>query len=57
MNQPISKLEFYRRRRGRNIAVAVVLAALVVLFFTISMVKMAGIMDDEHTRPAGAADQ
>ncbi len=30
-----------RRRRGRNIAMLIVLLALVVLFYAISMVKMA----------------
>ena len=31
-----------RSRRGRNIALAVVLAALVVLFYLITVVKIAG---------------
>ncbi|MBB3975879.1 hypothetical protein GGQ64_001066 [Rhizobium azooxidifex] len=31
-----------KSRRGRNIALAVVLAALVVLFYLITLVKIAG---------------
>ena len=32
--------EFHRRRRGRNIAMLLVLAALAALFFAITIVKM-----------------
>ena len=32
----------HRRRHSRNIALAVALSALVVLFYLITMVKMAG---------------
>lgn len=31
-----------KSRRGRNIAIAVVLAALVVMFYIITLVKVAG---------------
>lgn len=34
--------EFYRRRRFRNWAIAGVLAALVVLFYLIALVRMGG---------------
>ena len=34
--------EYHRRRRGRNLALAGVLAALVVLFFAITLVKLQG---------------
>jgi hypothetical protein len=34
--------EMHRRRRGRNIALSVVLGALVVLFYVITIVKMSG---------------
>ena len=34
--------EYHRRRRGRNLALAGVLAALVVLFFGITLVKLQG---------------
>jgi len=37
------KRAFERRRRGRNIALALVLAALVVLFYFISMARLSGI--------------
>ena len=37
---PIS--EQHRRRRGRNLALAGMLLALVALFFAISLVKMGG---------------
>ncbi len=32
--------DFHRRRRGRNMALALTLAGLVVLFFVVSLVKM-----------------
>jgi hypothetical protein len=32
----------HRQRRGRNLAVAGVLAALVILFFFITIIKMSG---------------
>ncbi len=34
--------EFERRRRGRNIAIALVLAGLVVLFYLISIARLSG---------------
>lgn len=52
--QPATNSDFYARRRTRNIALALALAGLVVLFFVVSMVKMAT-MEDEHTRPGNAA--
>ena len=36
----IQAAEFVRRRRGRNVALLVVLVALVVLFYAITLVKM-----------------
>ena len=39
---PDEKAEFQRRRRGRNIALALVLLAFVVLFYLITVVKIAG---------------
>jgi hypothetical protein len=38
---PLEAAEVHRRQRGRNVAVMVVLAALVVLFFAITIVKLA----------------
>lgn len=37
---PEDEAEFQRRRRGRNIALALVLAAFVVLFYLITFAKM-----------------
>jgi len=37
---PIS--EEHRKRRGRNIALALVLAAMVALFFAITIVRLGG---------------
>lgn len=34
--------DLHRRRRGKNIALAVVLGALVVLFYIVAIVKMSG---------------
>ncbi len=34
--------EWWRRRRGKNIALALALLALVVLFYVITMVKLGG---------------
>jgi hypothetical protein len=39
---PDEKAEFQRRRRGRNIALALVLVGLAVLFYLITIAKMAG---------------
>jgi hypothetical protein len=39
---PEEQQQLKRARRGRNIALALVLAALVVLFYAISIVKMSG---------------
>jgi hypothetical protein len=39
---PEEQQQLKRARRGRNIALAMVLAALVVLFYAISIVKMTG---------------
>lgn len=39
---PEEQAEFQRRRRGRNIALALVLLAFVVLFYLITAVKIAG---------------
>lgn len=36
------KGEMHRDRRGRNLALAGILAALAVLFFLVTIVKMAG---------------
>lgn len=38
---PAQTAEFNRRRRARNIALGVVLGLLVVVFFGITLVKMA----------------
>lgn len=38
---PLSPEEFLRRRRGRNVALILVLAAFSALFFAISIVKLA----------------
>lgn len=38
---PEEKAEFIRRRRGRNVALALVLAGFVVLFYLITFAKMA----------------
>jgi hypothetical protein len=38
----LSDEEIKRRRRGKNIAVALALLALVVLFYLITMVKLKG---------------
>jgi hypothetical protein len=37
---PDEQAEFLRRRRGRNVALALVLAAFVVLFYLITFAKM-----------------
>ncbi len=37
---PVEAAELRRRQRGRNVAMMVVLAALVVLFFAITIVKL-----------------
>jgi len=34
--------DLHRRRRGKNIALAVVLGGLVVLFYIVAIVKMSG---------------
>jgi ferric-dicitrate binding protein FerR (iron transport regulator) len=39
---PEEQAEFQRRRRGRNIALALVLAGFVVLFYAITVAKIAG---------------
>jgi len=38
---PDEQAEFQRRRRGRNVALALVLAAFVVLFYLITVAKIA----------------
>jgi hypothetical protein len=38
----------HRRRRGRNLALAGVLAALVILFFILTVVKMGGHVFDRQ---------
>ncbi len=38
---PDEQAEFQRRRRGRNVALALVLAAFVVLFYLITIAKIA----------------
>ncbi|HTM95186.1 MAG TPA: hypothetical protein VL100_05140 [Croceibacterium sp.] len=38
---PEEQAEFQRRRRGRNVALALVLAAFVVLFYLITFAKIA----------------
>ncbi|MDE2582251.1 MAG: hypothetical protein KGL52_11500 [Rhodospirillales bacterium] len=38
---PLSPEEFSRRRRGRNLALILVLAAFAALFFAVSIVKLA----------------
>lgn len=52
--QPVTSNDFYAKRRGRNIAVALALAALVVLFFVVSMVKMRS-LEGEHMRSGNPA--
>ncbi|HTI88352.1 MAG TPA: hypothetical protein VL966_17245 [Alphaproteobacteria bacterium] len=42
MNAPVKREAFIRNRRNRNIALAVVLIALVVLFYVLTWVKIAG---------------
>jgi hypothetical protein len=37
---PEEEAEFLRRRRGRNIALALVLAAFAVLFYLVTFAKM-----------------
>jgi hypothetical protein len=37
---PVEAAELRRRQRGRNVAMMVVLAGLVVLFFAITIVKL-----------------
>lgn len=37
---PLAAAEMQRRQRGRNIAVMVILATLVLLFFAITLVKL-----------------
>jgi hypothetical protein len=37
---PIEAAELHRRQRGRNMALMIVLAAVVVLFFAITIVKL-----------------
>ena len=37
-----SDQDLERKRRGRNVAIGLSLAALVVFFYVLSMVKMAG---------------
>lgn len=37
---PVEAAEFKRRRRGRNVALLVVLLALAALFYAITLVKM-----------------
>ena len=39
---PDDESEFKRRRRGRNIALALVLAAFAALFYAITFAKIAG---------------
>jgi ferric-dicitrate binding protein FerR (iron transport regulator) len=39
---PEEQTEFQRRRRGRNIALALLLAGFVVLFYAITIAKIAG---------------
>jgi hypothetical protein len=39
---PEEKAEFERRRRGRNIALALVLGGFAVLFYLITVAKIAG---------------
>ena len=39
--QPAEAREFQRRRRGRNIALLLVLVAVCLVFYGLSMVKMA----------------
>jgi hypothetical protein len=39
---PDEQAEFERRRRGRNIALALVLVGFVVLFYLITFAKIAG---------------
>jgi hypothetical protein len=39
---PEEEQQFKRARRGRNIALALVLAAFVVLFYAITIVKVGG---------------
>ncbi len=39
---PEEEAEFVRRRRGRNIALALALAGFVALFYAITIVKIAG---------------
>jgi hypothetical protein len=39
---PEEQAEFQRRRRGRNIALALVLVGFVVLFYAITIAKIAG---------------
>lgn len=39
---PAEEAEFKRRRRGRNIALGLVLAFFVMLFYLIALAKMGG---------------
>jgi hypothetical protein len=38
---PVEAAELRRRQRGRNVAILVVLVSLVILFFAITIVKLA----------------
>ena len=40
---PVQAAEMRRRQSGRNRAVLIVLVALVILFFLITLVKLAGV--------------
>ncbi len=46
--------EFHRRRRGRNIALALALAGLVGLFFVVSLLKMTA-KEQAHVTPIAPA--
>ncbi|MGE0095724.1 MAG: hypothetical protein AB7M05_16960 [Alphaproteobacteria bacterium] len=42
MEKPTSGAELRRRRRSKNLALAIVLGVLVALFYVISIVRMGG---------------
>ncbi|WP_421726796.1 hypothetical protein [Bauldia sp.] len=39
-DEPVTAADLQRRRRGRSVAIAIILAALVVLFYLVTVVKL-----------------
>lgn len=53
---PAERAAFAKRRQSRNLAIGLVLGALVVLFFGVSVVKMGPGIARNQARAAAAAD-